>query len=174
MSRPSVDESRGIQEARDAGGGRAGGGTGPSDHGLGSFELPWVQFPIWMVRCSYAARQERVTRTPSHHPRVRRRRHERGSPISAGRNRPMRPTIRASWAAVIALICAGLSTPANAAEKVTFVMSWAPDARWAGEFLAKERGYFAQEGLEVNFAHQRGSLASLHQVCAGAPRLAPP
>ena len=86
----------------------------------------------------------------------------------------MSRTMRASWAAVIALILAVLSIPANAAEKVTFVMSWAPDSRWAGEFLAKERGYFAQEGLEVNFVHQRGSLASLQQVGAGGAEFGSP
>jgi NitT/TauT family transport system substrate-binding protein len=66
------------------------------------------------------------------------------------------------------------STPTTASEKVTFVMSWSPDARWAAEFLAKERGYFAQEGLDVNFVHQRGSLASLQQVGAGAAEFGSP
>jgi NitT/TauT family transport system substrate-binding protein len=58
--------------------------------------------------------------------------------------------------------------------KVTYVMSWAPDARWAGEFLAKERGYYKAEGLEVHFTHQRGSLASLQQVGAGAAEFGSP
>jgi len=75
--------------------------------------------------------------------------------------------------AALALLVSA-STPSNALEKVTFVMSWAPDARWASEFLAKERGYFAQEGLEVNFVHQRGSLASLQQVGAGAAEFGSP
>src|SRR5437764_15165339 len=85
-------------------------------------------------------------------------------------NRPM----RGSWPAVLALTFVVFSAPVNAAEKVTFVMSWAPDARWAGEYLAKERGYFAQEGLEVNFVHQRGSLASLQQVGAGGAEFGSP
>ena len=67
-----------------------------------------------------------------------------------------------------------LSVPAAGAEKVTFVMSWAPDARWAGEYLAKERGYFAQEGIEVSFVHQRGSLASLQQIGAGGAEFGSP
>jgi NitT/TauT family transport system substrate-binding protein len=67
-----------------------------------------------------------------------------------------------------------LSAPAAGADKVTFVMSWAPDARWAGEYLAKERGYFAQEGIEVNFVHQRGSLASLQQIGAGGAEFGSP
>lgn len=74
---------------------------------------------------------------------------------------------RAWWLVLIALGLVLPPAPAGAADKVTFVMSWAPDARWAGEFLAKERGYFAQEGLEVNFVNQRGSLAALQQVGAG-------
>src|SRR5436309_1367810 len=72
------------------------------------------------------------------------------------------------------VLVAAASTPTTASEKVTFVMSWSPDARWAAEFLAKERGYFAQEGLEVNFVHQRGSLASLQQVGAGAAEFGSP
>jgi NitT/TauT family transport system substrate-binding protein len=83
--------------------------------------------------------------------------------------------VRASWLALIALaLVAGPPAPAAAAEKVTFVMSWAPDARWAAEFLAKERGYFAEEGLEVSFANQRGSLAALQQVGAGSAEFGAP
>ena len=71
---------------------------------------------------------------------------------------------------------AGMTLTAGAGElaKVTYVMSWAPDARWAGEFLAKERGYYRSEGIEVNFTHQRGSLASLQQVGAGAAEFGSP
>ena len=71
---------------------------------------------------------------------------------------------------------AGRTLTAGAGEpaKVTYVMSWAPDARWAGEFLAKERGYYRNEGIEVNFTHQRGSLASLQQVGAGAAEFGSP
>jgi NitT/TauT family transport system substrate-binding protein len=87
----------------------------------------------------------------------------------------MTPDLR-SWCLgfVSLVLLAAASTAAAATEKVTFVMSWAPDARWAAEFLAKERGYFAQEGLEVNFVHQRGSLASLQQVGAGAAEFGSP
>jgi NitT/TauT family transport system substrate-binding protein len=63
---------------------------------------------------------------------------------------------------------------AGAAAKVTLVMSWAPDARWAAEFLAKERGYFAAEGLDVTFTNQRGSLASVQQIGAGAAEFGTP
>ncbi len=80
-------------------------------------------------------------------------------------------TLLAALAAVGGAVpMAGAGEPA----KVTYVMSWAPDARWAGEFLAKERGYYKAEGLEVNFTHQRGSLASLQQVGAGAAEFGSP
>jgi len=85
---------------------------------------------------------------------------------------------RVLWATfVVALAAAaGMAPMAGAGEptKVTYVFSWAPDARWAGEFLAKERGYYKAEGLEVNFTHQRGSLASLQQVGAGAAEFGSP
>lgn len=66
------------------------------------------------------------------------------------------------------IVLSALVSPAAAAEKVTYVMSWAPDARWAPLFLAKERGYYAAEGLDVTFTHQRGSLAVLQQVGTGS------
>ncbi len=85
------------------------------------------------------------------------------------------PSSRSSWVVLSALVVVlAQAAFANAAEKVTLVMSWAPDARWAAEFLAKERGYFASEGLDVTFTHQRGSLASLQQVGAGAAEFGTP
>jgi len=58
--------------------------------------------------------------------------------------------------------------------KVTYVLQWAPDGRWAGEYLAKERGYYRDEGLDVTFTHQRGSLAAIQQVGAGGAEFACP
>jgi ABC-type nitrate/sulfonate/bicarbonate transport system substrate-binding protein len=58
--------------------------------------------------------------------------------------------------------------------KVTYVLQWAPDVRWAGEYLAKERGYFAAEGLDVTITNQRGSLAAIQQVGAGGAEFACP
>jgi NitT/TauT family transport system substrate-binding protein len=87
------------------------------------------------------------------------------------RSSPVRVT---ALALVLSLVPSAGSRWASAAEKVTFVMSWAPDARWAAEFLAKERGFFAAEGLDVTFTNQRGSLASLQQVGAGAAEFGTP
>ena len=69
---------------------------------------------------------------------------------------------------VLLVLCVAVSTAA-AADKVTFVMSWAPDARWAAEFLAKERGYFAQEGLEVTFVNQRGRIQRIGRAFPPLP-----
>jgi len=81
-----------------------------------------------------------------------------------------------TFLAIVLIATAGGTGPAGAGEpiKVTYVMSWAPDARWAGEFLAKEKGYYKAEGLEVNFTHQRGSLAALQQVGAGGAEFGSP
>ena len=70
----------------------------------------------------------------------------------------------------------GMVTAAHGGEltKVTYVFQWAPDGRWAGEYLAKERGYYKEEGLDVTFTNQRGSLAALQQVGAGAAEFACP
>ena len=83
--------------------------------------------------------------------------------------------VAAVW--LVVLGAAGLPSPVSEAgelTKVTYVFQWAPDGRWAGEYLAKERGYYKEEGLDVTFTNQRGSLAALQQVGAGAAEFACP
>jgi NitT/TauT family transport system substrate-binding protein len=81
---------------------------------------------------------------------------------------------KVSVIALAAVACLWGAAGAGEPVKVTYVFSWAPDARWTGEFLAKERGYYKAEGLDVNFTNQRGSLAALQQVAAGAAEFGSP
>jgi NitT/TauT family transport system substrate-binding protein len=65
-----------------------------------------------------------------------------------------------------------LAGQALAAKKLTFVMSWIPDARWAGETVAKYRGYFKAEGLDVSLKWAKGSRNSAKQTASGGADLA--
>jgi ABC-type nitrate/sulfonate/bicarbonate transport system substrate-binding protein len=60
---------------------------------------------------------------------------------------------------------------ALAAEKVTFVMSWIPDARWASEMVAKYRGYFKAEGLDVSLKWAKGGRNAAKQTATGAAHI---
>ena len=77
----------------------------------------------------------------------------------------------ASIPAVVLLTLAVLISPlagqALAAKKLIFVMSWIPDARWAGETVAKYRGYYKAEGLDVSLKWAKGSRNSAKQTAAG-------
>lgn len=72
-------------------------------------------------------------------------------------------------AVATAMLCvAGLSTGAHAAEKVTYLL---PAPAFLPAFgpwmLAKARGYYAEEGLEVEFKAAKGGVDVAKQVGAG-------
>ena len=63
--------------------------------------------------------------------------------------------------AVAAGLAALLATPADAAEKVTLQLKWITQAQFAGYYVAKDKGYYKDAGLDVT-------------VNAGGPDVAPP
>ncbi|MFQ5915115.1 MAG: ABC transporter substrate-binding protein [Nitrospinota bacterium] len=71
----------------------------------------------------------------------------------------------------LAVLIGPMAGQALAAEKVTFVMSWIPDARWASEMVAKYRGYFQAEGLEVTLKWAKGGRNAAKQTATGAAHL---
>ena len=75
---------------------------------------------------------------------------------------------------VLAVLLSPMVGTALAANKVTFVMSWLPDARWASEIVAKYRGFFKAEGLEVSLKWAKGSRNAAKQVATGAADLGTP
>lgn len=63
---------------------------------------------------------------------------------------------------------APVSTPSNAAESITYLFPAPPMLPAFGPIqLAKGKGYFAEAGLEVNFAVARGGVDVAKQVGAG-------
>ena len=54
----------------------------------------------------------------------------------------------------------------DAPEKITFVLDWAPNTNHVGLYVAKNLGYYAEEGLEVTFI-QPGTTGCSADVSTG-------
>lgn len=54
---------------------------------------------------------------------------------------------------IIALLLAFLGTVQAQSEKMRFMLQWAPQAQFAGVYMADEKGFFAEEGLDVEILH---------------------
>ena len=70
----------------------------------------------------------------------------------------------------LALIIAGLfAAPVNSAEMKKFTFMFPTDSvtQYHPFFIAKELGYFAEEGLDVEFQNAGGSSSAIRQVLAG-------
>jgi len=64
-------------------------------------------------------------------------------------------------ALTLAALAVGLSAPAAAAEKVTLQLKWVTQAQFAGYYVAKEKGFYDEAGLDVT-------------INPGGPDVAPP
>src|ERR1700727_3568838 len=63
---------------------------------------------------------------------------------------------------------AGFATGAEAQTKIRMVLNWKYEGPQGMFFLADDRGYFKQEGLDVTFDQGNGSGAAVPQVANGA------
>lgn len=68
-------------------------------------------------------------------------------------------------AAILAALAAGTSAQAN--EEFTFALNWFPVGDHAAYWVAKEKGYFAEEGLDVVLENSKGSGDSIAKVDTG-------
>ena len=69
---------------------------------------------------------------------------------------------------IITLILITFLTVTAAAEEVDFLLDWVPNTNHTGLFVAEEMGWFADQGIEINFI-QPGTNMSVEQV-VGAGR----
>ncbi len=61
----------------------------------------------------------------------------------------------------------GALAAAQAAQKVVIATDFVPHGMHAGLFLAKHKGWFAQDGLDVEIQDGKGSATTIQQVAAG-------
>ena len=72
-------------------------------------------------------------------------------------------------AAVLVLAgLAGASAPARAAEHYVLMLDWLPSGDKAPAYVALEKGFFAQEGLDITIQNARGSTDALTKTATGA------
>lgn len=71
-------------------------------------------------------------------------------------------------AATLALATLGLAGGARAETRIRFILNWKYEGPQGMFFLAQDRGYFRQEGIDVTFDQGNGSGAAVPQVANGA------
>jgi len=79
------------------------------------------------------------------------------------------PMIRAVLAGLAALALVLPASGAGAAEKqkVSILLDWVPHGAHAGLHLAKQKGWFDEEGLDVEVLDGKGSTTTIQQLATG-------
>src|SRR3954471_17159938 len=72
-----------------------------------------------------------------------------------------------TFAAALAALAFALPAAAQQKEKVTLLLNWYLYSEHAPFFLGKERGYFDQEGIDLEIQEGRGSGVTVQVVAAG-------
>ena len=67
-----------------------------------------------------------------------------------------------------AMACASFARPARAETRIKFILNWKYEGPQSYFFLAQDRGYFRDEGIDVAFDQGNGSGAAVPQVLNGA------
>ena len=68
----------------------------------------------------------------------------------------------------LALFCAIFLSLFNVyAQKITFTPQWTPQSQFAGYYVAQEKGFYAEEGLEVSIVHPTASYSSINMLKDG-------
>ena len=52
-------------------------------------------------------------------------------------------------------------------EKVSLQLQWLPQFEFAGYFIAKEKGFYANVGLDVEFKDYKNSIIPVDEVLSG-------
>lgn len=73
----------------------------------------------------------------------------------------------AAFAAAALVSVAGLTHRAAAADNVSFAMDWIINGAHAGYFIAQEKGYYRDEGLNVTISRGFGSGDTVKRLAAG-------
>jgi NitT/TauT family transport system substrate-binding protein len=71
-------------------------------------------------------------------------------------------------AALVAAVVAGGPAAAQGSTKIKFTLGWKTQGSDAAFLVAKDKGYFAQEGLDVTIDQGEGSAATVTRIMGGA------
>ena len=69
---------------------------------------------------------------------------------------------------LIAAAAAAIASPAMAQQKIDFILNWVPGGDHAPYYYAKQQGWYAKEGIELNLEPGKGSALATQKVGAGA------
>ncbi|KGR90898.1 myristoyl transferase [Ureibacillus massiliensis 4400831 = CIP 108448 = CCUG 49529] len=95
-------------------------------------------------------------------------------------NRKMNKTYRSLFVALLVLVtilagCGSSETSGTSSEggltPVTLQLKWVPQAQFAGYFVALEKGYYEEEGLDVTIAPGGPDIVPEQQVANGAAQI---
>ena len=75
--------------------------------------------------------------------------------------------LRVCFAAVLAVCCAMSGASAQEPVKIKFTLDWKYQGLHAYIFWAKDKGYFAKEGLDVTIDQGTGSAATVSRIVSG-------
>lgn len=53
------------------------------------------------------------------------------------------------------------------AQRIVFTPQWLPQAQFAGYYVAQEKGFYTEEGLEVEFSHPSASYSAFNRMVDG-------
>jgi NitT/TauT family transport system substrate-binding protein len=76
--------------------------------------------------------------------------------------------MRSFWGALAALALGAFAEPAAARTAIKFTLDWKFQGPTAAFIVAQEKGYFAEEGLEVSIDSGNGSAGAVTRVASGA------
>ena len=86
---------------------------------------------------------------------------------------PLTQVLRASLAWTALALALGLSSArADSLEKITFLPHWSPQAQFAGYYMARDKGFYVREGLDVTILRGGPNQPAITSLIAGQADIA--
>lgn len=69
---------------------------------------------------------------------------------------------------IVLIVCCCLSSLLMQAQRIVFTPQWLPQAQFAGFYVAMEKGFYKEAGLDVVFEHPSNSYSALNRIFDGS------